>query len=87
MQWIGATRGFIQGPFLVEGIMLAMLGSALAVGAVAAVYYALLREVPYFFSGPNGLEFLPTSVVLYMVVGGGLLGLAGALVSVSSFLE
>ena len=26
MQWIGATRGFIQGPFLVEGMMLSMLG-------------------------------------------------------------
>jgi cell division transport system permease protein len=87
MQWIGATKGFIQGPFLIEGIMLAMLGSALAVGAVAAVYYALLREAPYFFSRLNGLEFLPPSVVLYMIVGGGLLGLAGALVSVSSFLE
>ncbi len=87
MQWIGATRGFIQGPFLIEGAMLAMLGSALAVGAIAAVYYALPREVPYFFSRMNGLEFLPPSVVLYMIIGGGLLGLTGALVSVSKFLE
>jgi cell division transport system permease protein len=86
MQWIGATRGFIQGPFLVEGMMLAMLGSALSVGIIAAVYYALPQET-LFFLLPNGLDFLPPSVVAYMIIGGSLLGLAGALVSVTRFLE
>ncbi len=87
LQWIGATRGFIQGPFLIEGMMLAMLGSALAVGVLAGVYYAIPREVVLFLSRPNGLDFLPISVVTCMIVGGGLLGLAGGLVSVSKFLE
>ena len=87
MQWIGATRGFIQGPFLIEGMMLAMLGSALAVGILAGVYYALPQEVVLFLSRPNGLDFLPLSVVAYMIIGGGVLGLAGGLVSVSRFLE
>ena len=87
MQWIGATRGFIQGPFLIEGMMLAMLGSALAVGIIAGVYYALPQEVVLFLSRPNGLDFLPPSVVAYMIIGGSLLGLAGALVSVGKFLE
>ena len=87
MQWIGATRGFIQGPFLVEGMMLAMLGSALSVGIIAAVYYALPQEALFFLSRPNGLDFLPPSVVAYMIIGGSLLGLAGALVSVTRFLE
>ncbi len=68
MQWIGATRGFIQGPFLIEGMMLAMLGSALAVGVLAGVYYALPQEVVLFLSRPNGLDFLPLSVVAYMMV-------------------
>ncbi len=86
MQWIGATRGFIQGPFLIEGMMLALLGSALAVGVIAAVYYALPREALFFLS-PNGLDFLPPSVVTYMLGGGSLLGLAGAMISVSKFLE
>lgn len=87
MQWIGATRGFIQGPFLIEGMMLAMLGSALAVGIIAAVYSALPQEALFFLSLPNGLDFLPPSVVAYMIIGGSLLGLAGALVSVTRFLE
>ncbi len=87
MQWIGATRGFIQGPFLIEGALLAMLGSALAVSILAAIYYLLPPEVVMLVSRPNGLDFLPLAVVSYMIVGGGLLGLAGGLVSVSRFLE
>ena len=87
MQWIGATRGFIQGPFLIEGMMLAMLGSTLAIGILAGVFYALPQEVVLFLSRTNGLDFLPLSVVTYMIIGGGVLGLAGGLVSVSRFLE
>lgn len=87
MQWIGATRGFIQGPFLIEGMMLAMLGSALAVGVLAALFYSLPQEVVLFLSRPNGLDFLPPSVITYIIVSGGALGLAGGFVSVSKFLE
>jgi cell division transport system permease protein len=87
MQWIGATRAFIQGPFLIEGMMLAMLGSALAIGILAGVYYALPQEIVLFLSQPNGLGFLPLPVIVAMIGGGGLLGLAGGLVSVGSLLE
>jgi cell division transport system permease protein len=87
MQWIGATRGFIQGPFLIEGTVLAALGSSLAVGVLAAFYYALPPEFILLVSGPNGLHFLPMPAVASMIIGGGLLGLAGGVVSVSKFLE
>jgi cell division transport system permease protein len=87
MQWIGATRSFIQGPFLIEGILLAMLGSALAVGILIALYYSLPSEIMLLLSRLNGLDFLPPSVVAYMVVGSGLLGLVGGIVSVRRFLE
>ena len=87
MQWIGATKGFIQAPFLIEGMMLSMLGSALAVGILAVLYLLLPPEVVRFLSRPQGLDFLPPSVVVFMIIGGGLLGLTGALVSVSGFLE
>ncbi|HEX9021314.1 MAG TPA: permease-like cell division protein FtsX [Nitrospirota bacterium] len=87
MQWIGATKGFIQGPFLIEGMMLAMLGTALAVGILAGVFYSLPREVVAFLSRPRGPDFLPPSMILSMIVGGGLLGLMGGLVSVSRVVE
>ena len=87
MQWIGATRGFIQGPFLIEGMLLAMLGTALSIGILAGLYYALPHEAVLFLSHTAGLDFLPLPVVASMIVGGGLLGFAGGLVSVGKFLE
>jgi len=87
MQWIGATKGFIQGPFLIEGMMLAMLGTALAVGVLAGVFYSLPQELVAVLSRPKGLDFLPGHMVAYMILGSGVLGLAGGMVSVSRFLE
>lgn len=87
MQWIGATRGFIQGPFLIEGMLLAILGSGLAIGVLAGIFYSLPREVVLFLSRPHGLDFLPPSVIAYVILGGGLLGLVGGLASVNKFLK
>lgn len=87
MQWIGATRGFIQGPFLIEGMLLAMLGTALSIGILSGLYYALPREAVLFLSHTAGLDFLPLPVVASMIAGGGLLGIAGGMVSVGKFLE
>lgn len=87
MQWIGATRGFIQGPFLVEGMLMAMIGAALAMGILAAMFYSLPVEAMPFLSGPTRLDFLPLPVVGYIILGSGLLGLCGGLISVGKFLE
>lgn len=87
MQWIGATRGFIQGPFLLEGMMLAMLGTALAIGLLGALFYGVGEQAFFILSPSQRLDFLPISVVAYMLCGGGLLGLTGARISVGKFLE
>ena len=87
MQWIGATKGFIQGPFLVEGMLLSMLGTGLALGLLAGLYFSLPQDAVFFLSGPKGLDFLPPPVVAYMVSGSGVLGLVGGLVSTGKFLE
>ncbi len=87
MQWIGATRSFITGPFLVEGMLVAAVGTALSVGVLAGLFRALPREVVLFLSGPGGLQFLPTWAISYMIGGGALLGLLGGLVSVNKFME
>lgn len=87
MQWIGATRGFIMGPFLVEGMLVTMVGTALSVGILAALFQAVPQEAALFLAGPGGFQFLSPPVIAYMVAGGGALGLAGSLVSVNKFLE
>jgi len=87
MQWIGATRWFIMGPFLVEGMLVVVLGTSLSVGILAVLFHALPQEVVLFLSGPRGLDFLPPPVIASMIGGGGALGLVGGLVSVNKFLE
>ena len=87
MQWIGATKGFIMGPFLVEGMLVTMVGTALSVGILAALFQALPQEAALFLAGPGGIQFLPPWVVAYLIGGGGALGLVGSLVSVNKFLE
>ena len=87
MQWIGATKRFITGPFLMEGVLLGILGTGLAVGVLAGTYYALPKDLVLFMTGPKGMDFLPVEVIAYMTLGGLVLGFAGALVSVSKFLE
>jgi cell division transport system permease protein len=87
MQWIGATRSFITGPFLFEGMLVAAVGTALSIGILAGLFHALPQEALLFFSGPGGPQFLPPSVIAYMVGGGAALGLIGGLVSVNKFLE
>ncbi len=87
MQWIGATKGFIMGPFLVEGMLVSVLGTALAVGVLAGFFHALPREAALFLAGPGGLQFLSAPMVAYLIAGGGALGLAGSLVSVNQFLD
>jgi cell division transport system permease protein len=87
MQWIGATRGFIRGPFLIEGMLAGVIGTSLAVGLLTGLFHALPREAAALLAGPKGLDFLPLPVVGYLVAAGGVLGLIGAAVSVERFLE
>lgn len=87
MQWIGATRWFITAPFLIEGMLITVFGATLAVGILAGLYHALPQEAARFLAGPGGFVFLPSGSIGMMIGGGALLGLVGAWVSVSKFLD
>lgn len=87
MQWIGATRWFITGPFLLEGMLITMLGASLAVGLLAALFTAVPEDAARILAGPGGLLFLPPGVVALMIGGSAVLGMLGSLVSVNRFLE
>ncbi len=89
MQMVGAARWFIQAPFVLEGILQGLLGSALAAFLVSTSYDAVMpqlaRTVPF-------LPVLPPSAVLPQVVPGLVLlgvvvGAAGSLLSVNRYLK
>jgi len=80
MRLVGATDGFIRRPFLLEGLLKGLLGGALALalcyGAFELVNAYLLRA-----------DFFTTSQALVGVGVGGLIGLAGSLVSIGRHLR
>ena len=89
MRLVGATAGFIRGPFLAEGMLQGGLGAA---AALAALYAAHLGLADYAARSGNGLaailsaRFLPFASGLALAAGGLLIGLAGSALSLRRFL-
>ena len=77
MRYIGATNYMIRAPFVVEGIVMGLMGAAVP---LAAMYFLYLRSVSYLTARFQILsrifQFLPLSQIFpYMAAVGGLLGL------------
>ena len=89
MRLVGASNGFIRGPFLMEGALHAVIGSLLAVGALE-----LLRNfaLPRLQAGISFLSFdasLQTFLLIYaaLVVAGLLIGLVGSAFAMRRYLK
>jgi cell division transport system permease protein len=86
---VGASNSFIRGPFVAEGILEALLGSALA---VAALHFGMGELVPRLESSLQFLSFtLPQRVVLEtyagLVLGGLVLGTFGSSIAMRRYLR
>lgn len=84
MRLVGATNGFIRGPFLLEGAVKGFLGGCLSV----VLCYAGYR----LFQGSGteslaGLVFFGPQLIVVLVLFGVLIGLGGSLVSVGRHLR
>lgn len=89
MRLVGASNGFIRGPFLMEGALHAVIGALLAAGCIE-----LLRQ----FALPRlqqSLAFLPISIegntflLIYLVllVAGLIIGLIGSAFAMRRYLK
>jgi cell division transport system permease protein len=83
MQLVGAPFAYIRGPFIAEGLIQGGLGAVAAValllaafGAIRARYGTLMADAV----GLTGVAFVPTEVVLLLIVGGMALGCLGGFV-------
>ena len=86
---VGATRLFIKGPFLIEGILQGFVGAVVALVLLAATYFLFLYNAGDFLRfGPtsSGLTFLPASYLAGILVGGIILGFLGSLTSLKRFI-
>jgi len=85
LQLIGATRAFIQMPFLVEGSLLGTFGGAVSLILLRGVYElaeSRMAETPGFLGGSVELIFLPASWMLLFLAAGAGLGCIGSLLSI-----
>ena len=84
MELVGATRGFIRRPFIIEGVMQGLFG-----GVAASALMLLLFEYATRLVSEEFAPYLRMPPLFYgSVVGTGmLLGLAGSLISVLRFVR
>ena len=89
MRLVGASNGFIRGPFLMEGALHAIIGAVLAIGCLELLRNVALPQVQ------GALAFLPfdlslnTFLVIYAVllVAGLLIGLIGSAFAMRRYLK
>jgi cell division transport system permease protein len=83
MQLVGAPFAYIRGPFIAEGLVQGGLGALVAVVALLATFAAIRARYGAVLSdavGLTGFAFVPTQVLLLLVVGGMALGCLGGFV-------
>ena len=89
MRLVGASNGFIRGPFLMEGAMHAIIGSLLAIGSIELIRRVALPKIQ------SALTFLPmdvagqTYVLIYvgLLVAGLVIGLIGSAFAMRRYLK
>lgn len=90
MKLVGASRAYIRGPFIVEGLLQGLMGSLFGLALVYLGYALLggyLNSNSNFFLGNIDLVFIPSSWLASLVVIGGVSGLLGTIFSLNQFLE
>ena len=87
---VGAADWYVRAPHVLAGLTQGVVGAVFAVCALLVAHETLARATRTALSGSIGtflLEPLPASLLLLLVVGGGVLGVVGAALSVGRFLR
>ncbi len=92
MKYIGATNGFIRGPFVIEGISIGLISAVISGGIILLLYWQGVEKF-----GTDAITLLSTSLVnvstlaIYVSVSfavlGMLIGTFGSLLSMRRFLD
>lgn len=89
MKFVGATDWFIRWPFVIEGIVIGLVGSILSVAIIYAGYSALFKSA---LKGMYTMQFIHPSYILTMmswqfVIAGILIGAIGSIIALRKFLD
>lgn len=91
MKLVGATNGFVRGPFLIEGLLFGLLASIITISILQPAMFWLTPKVQSFF-GTSSLvfTFVQDNIVLVILVElaiGALLGAASSWLAVRRYLK
>ena len=93
MKLIGATNLFVRAPFLIEGILIGLVGAAIPLGLLYVVYNRVISYVMAEFSVlSNFMAFMPVSAVFRILLPVGLIlgmgiGLVGSIFTIRKHLK
>ena len=89
MRLVGTSNGFIRGPFLMEGALHALIGSALAVGVLQLLRMfavpKLQAALPFLSLEVSGMTYLVIFAAL--VLAGLVIGLLGSAFAMRRYLK
>ena len=93
MKYIGATDFFVRAPFVVEGLLIGLIGSAIPLGLIYLLYNYVIEFIMMNFSILTDLlAFLPVSTILHylvpisLIIGAGI-GFIGSFTTVRKHLK
>ena len=87
LRLVGATDGFIRIPFYIEGFLAGLLGAIGALIIIAFIHARLLAFVEEEHFLNVSLDLMPFGMLLWLFLGGVLLGLLGSALSVGRHLR
>jgi cell division transport system permease protein len=92
MKFVGATDWFVRMPFIIEGIILGIIGAVSASAVLGAAYYYCSGLVKNQMIGFMSISLMPfnqiiTSMVVLLINVGVIIGAAGSLISVRKFIR
>ena len=89
MRLVGATRGFIRGPFLIEGLLLGLISALITLGIVIPVYRFIIERLSQTFLFVSFVRDWGalTRVAVLLFALALLVGLVGSTISVSQNLR
>jgi len=92
MQYIGATNGYVRGPFIIEGIVLGIIGALIATGIIALSYNYFTGYLTEFLLSGFSTYIVKFNIIfkdiaiIFVTIGVGI-GTLGSLISLKKFLN
>lgn len=93
MKYVGATNSFIQAPFMIEGVIIGIMSSAISLGIVGALYnwgtIKMAQSETIQKIGVNMLQFkdlFSSILIVYIILGVGI-GIIGSRISMRKYLD